>query len=245
MDRRVIADSVVSYAMGTRPDFGLSTSIPSVIVRASQASGPLYAMLVRDGRHFTLRISEYKGFHSWRSTFPGRAKIRIPAEFAADLGVKRGDTLDWYFASKPGQPIKFQVSRGGSGRARKKIPGRCTGPVRTVPLALKQINTYDQRGSRYYQAVMPKPCLRLLGAEDADYARWLRTGRSYSMELCGADEDGARKITRSTNRSGATSCIIFFTNRVGEDLYGGKESYIRWLAAADGRGGWEIRVERA
>ena len=236
--------TTITFAQPKEPAWGFVSKIPKIVATVTGVRGRLYSIFQPSGRYLDFGISPFRGRGAWACTLPGRADIRVPTKFAIKRGIRAGDKLDWILAAEPGRPLHIQAGRRADVKISKKRSRkpRAGSSITGVPLGTRQIRSYVQRGSTYYQTIMPKECLRVLCMEDATHAAWERSGTSYRMVLCEAGHPGARKITHMVNRYGTTSYVVFFPKEVGRRLYAGRNPMITWRALTDGHGWWEVRV---
>lgn len=239
MDRRPLVTSRIWQRKERKR--GLVTTLPMVVTSALRAAGTLYLSWPGSGRYRAFILSRERVAGSSKITLPSNKKAGIPPEMAEDMGLGPGGRLDWMLAAIPGNGFQIHVRRH-NGHRPAALPGGGPGVMPAQYLLSTRVGRFEDGRTYHVQVAIPKPCLRLLGAEEATHVRWTRNDHHCRMIPCGPSDEGARRITLARNGRGNTSNVAYIPRELEGFLYRGTDSAVDWHAAADGMGRWEVRV---
>lgn len=233
MDGRIIAGSRVTY----RGRNQLATTVPRAVLsiiglpsRISWHSGPgyLYVRPPGDG-HDSYKVGSGN-------------LVMIPKRARDAIGADGGAELEWVLAPVTGKGHEVRVqntaSRGAraASAARVRHKGCAPGPAR--------IGT--TKGSRvgpstgfYMQSVVPKECVRIIGAEDASHVRWAAGRNGYALEPCGENDRGAVRLSRVKSQRGGFSYVVRLAGPFAGSVRDGN-GRVAWYGSSDGDGGWKV-----
>lgn len=239
MDRRPIAETRVAESP-KHPNEAVRTVVPVPAAKVLGLQGIMYLSYLKRARYHDVTAS--RSGRGTRVSESNRWQMRMPRRVIDEMGAVHGDVITWYVACGPGGPVSVQIGRkSGRSATRPRRPKR-NAKTSTKYLATTNVFKFSSGGSPHVQSNIPKQVLMLLGAADAGHIRWEDHRAYYVLEPCRRDADDARRITRTVNQKGYKSCVAYLPVQVARRLYAGRGTTIDWHAAADGTGGWEIRV---
>ena len=163
----------------------------------------------------------------------------FPTSLSNEIGIKDGDTLDWYLTAKPGSPIGIQVAKGRFQNTASIVPRQPRGKLRRRALMSKSVNMYEHN---FYQTSIPASCFSILGVRNPKYVKWVKIDKYYNIVHCTTPDDDTRIVSFTTTKDGVEKYVLRPPATFRDDLYRGSGSRIMWYAATDGKGAWEIHV---
>lgn len=240
MDRRVIATSKVRLRYEDKPEYGVKSSVPKVVMGRLDPKVNRFLKFRRDGWFQDVEFCDTKSKNTIPMTVT-RGLQTIPRTLSAAMMLDSASEMDWHLVARPGRPFKIQVSRSGEKTEPVKPAGR-SGKMSTHFIGATKVGKNQTQSSPQYYASVPRACFSILGTPEPSSVTWDNCGIYHKMVPCQDGVFGSRRITVLNTANGGRSYLAHFPERVRMYLYTGRDSRVEWYAASDGYGRWEIQI---